>query len=89
MKRPIGKRFNKILLEEYDKLDINDKFPDLSETKFITLKFIHSELRKIWLQEEIKGKLRFRDRDIKEDARNTAYLHAVANQSRRKHIFSI
>lgn len=54
------------------------------------IKFIHDEMKKIWLKEEVKAKHRFRDRDILEGDRNMAYFHAVANHRRRNtHIYSL
>jgi phosphoribosylaminoimidazole-succinocarboxamide synthase len=42
------------------------------------------DLEKIWSLEEIKGRQRSRDRNIKEGDRNTAYFQAIANQRARK-----
>ena len=59
------KRYKKILIEEYDLLDIKAETSDLSVAENTRMKFIHSELQKIWLHEEVKAKQRSRDKDIK------------------------
>ena len=54
----------------------------------LSIKIVENDTKLLY-KEEIKAKQRFRHTDIKEDARNTAYFHAVANKSRRKHISSL
>ena len=78
------KRYKKILVEEFNSLDVKAETSALSTDELSRAKFINSELQKIWLQEEVKAKQRSRDRDIKEGDRNTSYFHAVANQRNRK-----
>jgi hypothetical protein len=45
---------------------------------------INNRLGKILDMEEVKAKQRSRDRNVKEGDRNTRYVHAVANQRKRK-----
>ena len=53
------------------------------------MKQIRGELEEIWRKEETAMWQRSRDRKIKEGDRNTSYVHAVANQRRRKNQLSI
>jgi len=48
------KRYKKVLMDDYNKLDIKAETVDLTEAETTRHKFIHAELQKIWLQEEIK-----------------------------------
>lgn len=43
-KRPAFRRFKKVLLEEYEKLDIKTESSNLSEGYFAKIKFIHSSI---------------------------------------------
>ena len=45
---------------------------------------VKNELEYILQVEEIKGKQRSRDRNIKEGDKNTSYFQALANQRKRK-----
>jgi hypothetical protein len=71
-------------MEEYDSLDVKAENEALSDSELARMKYIHLEVQKLWLKDEVKAKQRSRDRDIKEGDKNTAYFHAVANQRRRK-----
>jgi len=42
------------------------------------------DLEKIWILEEIKARQRSRDKNIREDDRNTTYFQAISNQRARK-----
>jgi hypothetical protein len=47
------------------------------------------ELNTFWILEETKAKQRARDMNIVEENRNTCYIHAVANQRRRKKLIHV
>jgi plasmid maintenance system killer protein len=72
------------LSQEYKVLDKALEERDLDAIEWARYKFLEEELDKIWRIEKIKIRQRFRDRDILEGDRNTAYFHAMANYRNRK-----
>jgi plasmid maintenance system killer protein len=72
------------LSQEYKVLDKALEERDLDAIEWARYKFLEEELDKIWRIEKNKIRQRFRDRDILEGDRNTAYFHAMANYRNRK-----
>jgi hypothetical protein len=69
---------------EYNWLDEEGENRNLSSEEKNRLKFLTRGLEQIWALEEIRARQSARDRDIKEEDRNTTDFHAVANQRCRK-----
>ena len=78
------KREKQSLLQEFDILDVFSETNVLEEDDRDRMRNINKELDHIWSVEEIKAKQRYRDRNISEGDRNTAYFQALANQRKRK-----
>lgn len=73
-------------MEEFDRLDVKAETSELSDQEQSRLKEIQLELQAHCLGKEVNATRKSRDKDIKEGDKNTAYFHAVVNQSRRKTI---
>jgi hypothetical protein len=77
-------RHKQSIAVEFKWLDLESENMFLDDDEANRMKWLASELDKIWAIDEIKARQRSRDRDILEGDRNTAYFHAIANHRARK-----
>jgi hypothetical protein len=68
------------LATEYNQLDEEAEVRGFPGHKLNRLKEVADELDAIWSLEEIKARQRYRDRNILEGDRNTAYFQAIATR---------
>ena len=61
-------------MEEFDRLDVKAETSELSDQEQSRLKEIQLELQAHHLDKEVKATRKFRDKDIKEGDKNTAYF---------------
>jgi hypothetical protein len=82
-----NKRKKEILIE-IDLMDSLMEQAPLSAQQKLKRQELKGELKKVWRVEEIRARQRSRDRDVKEEDKNTAYFFALANQRKRKKCIS-
>jgi hypothetical protein len=78
------KKCKQDLILELDSLDTLVETQSLTAEESARRKELSIKLDKFWKIEETKAWQRSRDREIKEEDRNTAYFFAKANQRRRR-----
>jgi hypothetical protein len=75
---------NVYVVAELDLMDREVELNKLTDHQNIVRQELRRELEHIWHIEEISARQRARDREIKDEAKNTSYFFALANHRKRK-----